>query len=990
MATFKARARALDMLGRQQIAGIPTAISELFKNAHDAYAEHVQVDFFRSAQLFILRDDGLGMTREDFETRWLTLGTESKVGTNTGMSTPPVDSLKSPRPIMGEKGIGRLAIAAIGPQVLVLTRAKREGSCSDLVAAFIHWGLFEAPGIDLDQIDIPISVFPGGTLPSIVDINNMVSSVRIVVDKLANKIEPDLLRRIISDLDRFGLDISLLLDRCPGPTLIEDGHGTHFYIIPADESIIANLNTQSEDVASNLTKFLIGFANTMTPDHPKPHMVTAFRDYKIDSLADDIIEEKEFWTPQEFWNADHHFVGDVDEYGQFTGTVSVYGEQTNNHLIPWANARGKPTACGPFSVSVAYVHGAARESTLPPLEYAMITSKLNRIGGLYIYKDGIRILPYGNNDVDFLDLEKRRSKGAGYYFFSYRRIFGAVQINQKNNSELSEKAGREGFRENRAYREFKSILENIFIQIAADFFRAEGQRADIYNRRREELKRTDAARKHHHEQTSTRKRAFLSSLESSLNKIQLRILEKDVSSIIERMRRELSEAIHLDPTQYIATLLQIENSTRRRLETLRAEFQLAKPRGVGLSRQGNREWQAYSSELSRLDAEVFKPATRRIDEEIGDISRQTNISIDIRRRVETAITTQADSSMRATRQLDRELRSLSEQTMKQAAIVAQESLTGLDTKINEVIAEFARTDISSLGDDAVVKLRERLLSEIESKTKQKRELLEGVCSQLKSLSWKLDDSGHFIGMNETIEALDEERLELREQAEFDVELIQLGLAVQVINHEFGAAIKSVRDNLKLFKGWVDVNPKLSPIYDGIKNSFEHLGSYLMLFTPLNRRIYQAPVNISGEDIGSFLKDLFHDRLLRHGIKLIQTPEFKQKEIVSYPSTFYPVFVNLLDNAIYWIGNSSGERCITLDADVESFFVKDTGPGIPIQDREAVFEAGFSRKIGGRGLGLFIARDVLKKAGYTLSLENPVSGTTFRIGEANVFDEGDAK
>ena len=36
---FRTRARTVDMLGRQQIAGIPTAISELFKNAHDAYAD---------------------------------------------------------------------------------------------------------------------------------------------------------------------------------------------------------------------------------------------------------------------------------------------------------------------------------------------------------------------------------------------------------------------------------------------------------------------------------------------------------------------------------------------------------------------------------------------------------------------------------------------------------------------------------------------------------------------------------------------------------------------------------------------------------------------------------------------------------------------------------------------------------------------------------------------------------------------------------------
>ena len=119
MAKFKARARTLDMLGRQQIAGIPTAISELFKNAHDAYADKVEVDYYRSDGLFVLRDDGLGMTEQDFEERWLTLGTESKLDGSKGLNPPPKDPDKPERPILGEKGIGRLAIASIGPQVLV-------------------------------------------------------------------------------------------------------------------------------------------------------------------------------------------------------------------------------------------------------------------------------------------------------------------------------------------------------------------------------------------------------------------------------------------------------------------------------------------------------------------------------------------------------------------------------------------------------------------------------------------------------------------------------------------------------------------------------------------------------------------------------------------------------------------------------------------------------------------------------------------------------
>ena len=68
------------MLGRQQIAGIPTAISELFKNAHDAYADTVEADFFRYQRLFVVRDDGIGMTYDEFVNNWLTLATDVKGG----------------------------------------------------------------------------------------------------------------------------------------------------------------------------------------------------------------------------------------------------------------------------------------------------------------------------------------------------------------------------------------------------------------------------------------------------------------------------------------------------------------------------------------------------------------------------------------------------------------------------------------------------------------------------------------------------------------------------------------------------------------------------------------------------------------------------------------------------------------------------------------------------------------------------------------------
>ena len=67
MALFRARARTLDMLGRQQIAGIPTAISELFKNAHDAYA------VLHGQRLLILSGDASIETGADCFVRLLPL-----------------------------------------------------------------------------------------------------------------------------------------------------------------------------------------------------------------------------------------------------------------------------------------------------------------------------------------------------------------------------------------------------------------------------------------------------------------------------------------------------------------------------------------------------------------------------------------------------------------------------------------------------------------------------------------------------------------------------------------------------------------------------------------------------------------------------------------------------------------------------------------------------------------------------------------------------
>jgi hypothetical protein len=425
------------MLGRQQIAGIPTAISELFKNAHDAYADNVEVDYYRSDGLFVLRDDGLGMTKQDFEERWLTLGTESKLDTGKGLSLPQKDPDKPDRLILGEKGIGRLAIASIGPQALVLTRAKRQDGLHDIVAAFINWGLFELPGLDLDQVAVPLRTFSGDNLPGRDDIREMVEEVRSNVKTLEEngKVSPEDMDKLIKHLNNFVLDPQEIDGDLGEPSLTEDGHGTHFYILPADDLLqLAIDGDKNSDKAPPLVKMLIGFTNTMTPDAPPPEIKASFRYHKTDDFSEDLISDGVFFTPEEFGMADHHFRGVFDEYGQFKGTVTVYGEETSEHVIPRSGAKGKKTLCGPFKINVAYVQGLAGQTKIPPEEHALILNKTNKLGGLYIYKDGIRILPYGDSDYDFLDIEKRRTK-QNFTLWRFRLRFSGYR--KKKNEACS-------------------------------------------------------------------------------------------------------------------------------------------------------------------------------------------------------------------------------------------------------------------------------------------------------------------------------------------------------------------------------------------------------------------------------------------------------------------------------------------------------------------------------------------------------------------------
>ena len=223
-------------------------------------------------------------------------------------------------------------------------------------------------------------------------------------------------------------------------------------------------------------------------------------------------------------------------------------------------------------------------------------------------------------------------------------------------------------------------------------------------------------------------------------------------------------------------------------------------------------------------------------------------------------------------------------------------------------------------------------------------------------------------------------MELREQADAQLEFVQLGMALAVVDHEFSQTVSSIRADVRKVGSWAKKNRQLVPVYEALRRDFDHLDSYLTLLTPMQRRIRRAKTTIKGSDISRFLGELFYERMRTSDVTLNPSAEFQALRIEGYASTFYPVFVNLVDNSLYWIGHAGGDdsSMIELDCRGQTISYRDSGPGIADDIADRVFDFGFTTRPGGSGLGLAIASQVLERAGWSIALGDSHDGAEFLI------------
>lgn len=112
--SFDISLSVLNHLGRNLYRSFMTVLGEAISNAWDADAENVWIYIDKEKNSLIIKDDGEGMTKEDFQSKFLKIGySKRKSGSTT---------TKKKRPFIGRKGIGKLALLSCAVKITVITK----------------------------------------------------------------------------------------------------------------------------------------------------------------------------------------------------------------------------------------------------------------------------------------------------------------------------------------------------------------------------------------------------------------------------------------------------------------------------------------------------------------------------------------------------------------------------------------------------------------------------------------------------------------------------------------------------------------------------------------------------------------------------------------------------------------------------------------------------------------------------------------------------
>jgi hypothetical protein len=227
-----------------------------------------------------------------------------------------------------------------------------------------------------------------------------------------------------------------------------------------------------------------------------------------------------------------------------------------------------------------------------------------------------------------------------------------------------------------------------------------------------------------------------------------------------------------------------------------------------------------------------------------------------------------------------------------------------------------------------------------------------------------------------------------EQTQNLISMAGIGLTAERMTHEVVKAAglsRGIQKKLVAKHGEVMLGP--ASLGNALNPSIEQVDIVIEAMRHLEPLYYSRRRVIEDVNVGELLvrmKAIFSNSLseemVNFDVEMIGTLVVKVNR-----GHLMQVFNNLIDNSLYWLNqdpNESEEKIkVIIDEKERKIVFSDSGPGVSPHVEDHLFEPFISMKKDGRGLGLYIVKDILDNYGAEISLIKegcPLKGATFVI------------
>lgn len=265
----------------------------------------------------------------------------------------------------------------------------------------------------------------------------------------------------------------------------------------------------------------------------------------------------------------------------------------------------------------------------------------------------------------------------------------------------------------------------------------------------------------------------------------------------------------------------------------------------------------------------------------------------------------------------------------------------------------------------------------------------------KNIDYLVDGLGKIIGGIECFEDITE-KMRLEDQVRQAQKMEAIGTLAGGIAHDFNNILGAILGYAEMAKEDSEPGSKASGELDRVIEAGNRAAGLVKQILAFSRQTISEPIPLNPEHIVLEVIKLLRPSL-PSTIAITQQIAPSTNTIIADPTQIHQIVMNLCTNAFHAMENSGGTLHISLEnrelaaQDIQPYpeakpgkfvvlSISDTGPGIPLEIRNKIFDPYFTTKeVGkGTGMGLAIVHSIATSLGGFVTCESTLGqGTVFR-------------